>query len=216
MKPFEYNLVRHNVDTATAHHITTLALLAQDRLSQLGYNLALDGKWGPSSQYAAALMFAGMIPRRVDVSEFLELMRSQLSKPYEYGAKAACDDPDPPAYDCAEIIRWSGCRLSLDPAIPDGSWLQLQHCASYSLLIDVTTARSVKGALLYSCASREPIEAPWGTQRPQRSHVAVSLGNGRTIEARPSNGNAVSEQPFDNRGWRYAALIPGLAYEDAR
>ena len=60
------------------------------------------------------------------------------------------------------------------------------------------------GALLFSFSS-EPVP---GGGRPNHAHVAISLGDGRTIEAR---GKSYGVGTFNaaNR-FQWAAIVPGL------
>ena len=105
------------------------------------------------------------------------LFRS-AGKRYVYGAEAAKTDPDPRAFDCSELIEWAASRAGI-PGVPDGSEAQIASCD----LISVDTAISTRGALLY---------AP--------GHIAISLGNGSTIEA-SSEARPVGQLNARGRNW---------------
>ena len=128
--------------------------------------------------------------------------RAQIGDPYVWGATASPTDPNPKAFDCSELTRWAAKRVGVD--LPDGSWLQYLQLKQQGATIPVSQALQTPGALLFSF-SHEPTP---GGGRPSHAHVAISLGNGRTIEAR---GRAYGVGSFDagNR-FQYAAVIPGL------
>jgi hypothetical protein len=88
--------------------------------------------------------------------------------------------------------------------MPDGSWLQYLHLQKAGALIPVEEARHTRGAILFSFSSQPH---PGGA-RPSHAHVAISDGDGGTIEAR---GRAYGVGNFASKGrFNYAAVIPGL------
>lgn len=112
------------------------------------------------------------------IESFVRIALSQTGKRYVYGAEAAKTDPDPRAFDCSELIEWAAARAGI-PGVPDGSEAQIASCD----LISVDTAISTRGALLY---------AP--------GHIAISLGNGSTIEA-SSEARPVGQLNARGRNW---------------
>ena len=70
-------------------------------------------------------------------------------------------------------------------------------------LVDVQQALDTPGALLFTF-SHEPVP---GGGRPSKAHVAISLGDGRVIEAR-STRDGVGVFDAGDR-FNYAAFIPG-------
>jgi cell wall-associated NlpC family hydrolase len=134
---------------------------------------------------------------------FLQNALAQAGDPYVWGASANPADPNPKAFDCSELVRWAAQRAGVD--LPDGSWLQYLQLKQQGATIPVAQALQTPGALLFSF-SHEPTP---GGGRPSQAHVAISLGNGRTIEAR---GRSYGVGSFDagNR-FEYGAVIPGLA-----
>jgi cell wall-associated NlpC family hydrolase len=133
---------------------------------------------------------------------FVQSALAQAGDPYVWGASASPTDPNPTAFDCSELTRWAAKRAGVD--LPDGSWLQYLSLKQQGATIPVAQALQTPGALLFSFSS-EPVA---GGGRPSRAHVAISLGDGRTIEARGSKYGVGS---FDaaNR-FQYAAVVPGL------
>lgn len=123
--------------------------------------------------------------------QFVDAALKQNGKPYVFGTEVRLADPSPAAFDCSELVEWAAKQAGL--TMPDGSATQLEHCRTLGTLIAVHQAKLVAGALLF---------------RP--GHVAISLGDGRTIEAR---GAAYGVGVFDERStWTHGALVPGMRY----
>ncbi len=137
------------------------------------------------------------------VHAFLDAALKQAGDPYVFGAEAANDDADPDQFDCSELVQWSAAQVGLE--LPDGSWLQYLTLKEQGATMSVEQALHTQGALLFSFSS-EPTE---GGGRPSAAHVAISLGDGTTIEAR---GRRYGVGSFDaGTRFEYAALIPGLS-----
>jgi hypothetical protein len=90
----------------------------------------------------------------------VQLALAQAGDRYVYGAEASSSDPDPDAFDCSELVEWATKRAG--GSIPDGSSNQLAAVKR----ISVAQGKRTRGALLF-----------------HPGHVAISLGDGRTIEA---------------------------------
>lgn len=173
---------------------------------QRARNLEVDGVAGPAT--AGALGLSGFdAPRpRVDGSsppvqapngtatrttqEFLWNALGQQGKSYVFGAEVRMNDPSPNAFDCSELIEWAAARAGV--RVPDGSINQINAATPMS----VDEAMRTPGALLF--------------RRGDPNHIAISLGDGRTIEAR---GRRYGVGIFDasGRGWTRAGTIPGLS-----
>jgi len=141
--------------------------------------------------------------RNIDV---VLLALSQAGDKYVYGAEASPSVENPNAFDCSELIEWVCNRLEVIPTVPDGSWLQFQHCDSHGTDVSPTRGLGTLGALLFWFDGN-----PMGPNRPSGAHVAISLGDGRTIEAR-SEKHGVGVFGPEGRSWTHAALIPGVEY----
>lgn len=125
------------------------------------------------------------------IGRFVALALQQTGKRYVFGAEAAPSDPNPRSFDCSELVEWAAARAGISPKVPDGSAAQLAHCRSKGTTVSVQAGITTKGALLF-----------------MPGHVAISLGNGKTIEAmNPSAG--VRQGNANNRGWTAAGRIPG-------
>lgn len=138
----------------------------------------------------------------MNVSEFVNLCLRQSGDAYVYGVEVSPSNPDPKAFDCSELVEWACARLGVKPTMPDGSWAQYEHCKAAGLATSVINGIHTYGALLFRGT---------GIGNPASEHVAISLGNGHTDEAR---GRAYGVNTFDANGrtWHAAALIPGLDY----
>jgi cell wall-associated NlpC family hydrolase len=137
-------------------------------------------------------------PPAIPVGEFIGLCLSQRGDRYQWGAKPPASDPNPTAFDCSGLVWWALARLRI--SFPQGSWLQLQECIKRGMLIQpLSRAFAIQGALLFR------------HHTPTDGHIAVSLGNGSTIEAR-GRLYGVNEFPAAHRDWTHAAYVPGLGY----
>lgn len=125
------------------------------------------------------------------VARFVSEALRQTGKSYVWGAEAAPSNPNPRAFDCSELVQWAAARAGIKPTMPDGSDNQRAHCQRHRTMISLDKARNTKGALLF-----------------RSGHVAISLGNGKTMEAM-SPASGVKQSRFAGRGWTSAAKIPG-------
>lgn len=118
---------------------------------------------------------------------FVAYALEQAGDRYIYGAEASGSDPDPNAFDCSELVQWAAARAGV--AFVDGSAAQIAACRA----ISVAAAIDTRGALLY-----------------HPGHIAISLGNGKTIEAANSRVGVVSYSAAGR--FTRGGLIPGLTY----
>jgi cell wall-associated NlpC family hydrolase len=134
---------------------------------------------------------------------FLDSALAQDGDPYVWGAEANVSDADPHAFDCSELIQWAAGRAGVE--LPDGSWNQYLAMEQAHSTMSVDQALHTPGALLFSFSSTPTA----GAGRPSQAHVAISLGDGRTIEAQsPETGVGVHQA---GHRFNYAAVVPGLA-----
>src|SRR5688500_5069894 len=105
------------------------------------------------------------------LDDFVAKALSQLGDPYVFGAEASFDDPDPPRFDCSELVEWAAARCKV--SFVDGAQNQRDACRRGGTLMDVNEAIRTRGALLFRI-----------DEGPGNDHVAISLGDGSTIEAR--------------------------------
>ena len=116
---------------------------------------------------------------------------AQQGDRYIYGAETNLNDADPDTFDCSELVQWAAARSGV--TVPDGSANQLAHCRKNGTEISVEQAMRTPGALLF-----------------RKGHVAISLGNGKTIEAK---GRKYGVGVFNASGrFTSGGLIPGMKY----
>lgn len=118
---------------------------------------------------------------------FVGYALAQAGDTYIYGAETSPTDPNPNAFDCSELVQWAAARAGV--TFVDGSSAQIAACRS----ISVADAIRTKGALLW-----------------HPGHIAISLGNGRTIEAANSRVGVVSYNAAGR--FQRGGLIPGMRY----
>lgn len=137
------------------------------------------------------------------LSTFLNSAEAQIGDPYVWGVGADIDDANPDAFDCSELTRWAAGRAGYD--LSDGTWLQYLQLKDAGMLIPVEDAINTPGAILFRF-SEEPVP---GGGRPDDAHVAISMGDGRTVEASdPSVGVIYGNA---EKGFNYAAVLPGIS-----
>jgi hypothetical protein len=121
-----------------------------------------------------------------------------VGKPYVFGAEAALNDPDPPAFDCSELVQWACARVGVK--FPDGTWNQIAACKP----IEVGDARTIMGALVFKLHK----------QTGECYHVGISDGHGQIVEAK-GKAYGVVETTFRISSWQAAGLIRELHSEEA-
>lgn len=142
----------------------------------------------------------------VYVADLVGLLLKQRGDRYDLGHEVSANDADPDTFDCSELVEWGCARLGVTPTMPDGTWIQIRHCRKHGTEIPIDEAVATQGALLFRFSSD-----PFTGGRPDGAHVAVSLGNGSTIEARGRDWG-VGSWDAERRGWTHAGLIPGVEY----
>jgi cell wall-associated NlpC family hydrolase len=130
------------------------------------------------------------------LKDFAAIALTQQGDEYVFGAEAEFDDPDPERFDCSELVQWAASRCGV--SFVDGAQNQRNACQNADTLIDVSEGIKTLGSLLFRIDEAEG-----------NDHVAISLGNGKTMEAR---GSAYGVNMFEatGRSWTHAGLIPGL------
>ena len=137
----------------------------------------------------------------------VQLAQAQAGDRSRFGAEVSKDDPDPEVFDCSELVEWVCGRFSVEPKMPDGSWIQALHCQAHGTMTSIDEALNTPGALLFRFSGGQ---GPLPSSRPHRAHVAISVGDGvHTIEAR--SGVDLFADAQAGR-WTHAALMPGVDY----
>ena len=147
-------------------------------------------------------------------TDVIKLANKHVGEQYIFGAFAPKDNANwKGPWDCAEFASWVafqitgvllGCLNDSDnPALADafsGAWAR--DAAAAHLPISIGQASATAGAVLI----RKP--APTGT-----GHVAISQGDGTTVEAH-SSAKGVCNARVDGRRWDLAMLLPLVDYPD--
>ena len=116
---------------------------------------------------------------------FADLALKHEGQAYIWGASG------PTAFDCSGLVQYCANQLGISMPKPVSS--QIATCQNAGTLISVQQAIATRGACLFI----GPDE-----------HVAISLGNGKTVEAMGrSYGVCIGNAP--NRGWTQGGLLPG-------
>ena len=149
------------------------------------------GSWAGNGGSPANMRSAGVnrsLPTgNGSVGDFLNAALAQNGDRYVFGAEASANNANPNAFDCSELVEWASAQAGV--RFVDGSSNQRAN----SIPISVEQAINTPGALLF-----------------RNGHVAISLGDGRTIEAK---GSRYGVGIFNARGrFTSGGLIPGMNY----
>jgi hypothetical protein len=129
---------------------------------------------------------------------------------YVFQVAVDFDNPNPDVFDCSGLVQWSCHRARVKPRVPRSSWQQAQHCiVAHGLKMTVDEGVATRGALLFKFTEGVSLETL--TSRPKQAHVAWSLGDGTTMEAKGTKFLVGSYSSL-NRGWTHAARLPGVEY----
>jgi cell wall-associated NlpC family hydrolase len=128
---------------------------------------------------------------------------AQKGDRYVFGAEVPTSAADASSWDCSELVEWACAKAGVAPRVLDGAFNQWTQCKRAASLISVGDAMKTRGALLF-------VGDGTGTGRDAITHVAFSLGDGTTVEARGKKWG-VGCWPASNR-FDFAARIPGVVY----
>lgn len=138
------------------------------------------------------------------IEDVLTRALTMWGREYEFGFEIGRRNRSPDAADCSELVEWSCAMEGVRPIVPDGAYFQWVHCGNHGTRVPVAEGVDRRGALLF-------MGDGIGFGREAIHHVAFSLGDGTTIEAR-GEAWGVGTFPTAGRGWTFAALIPGVEY----
>jgi cell wall-associated NlpC family hydrolase len=134
---------------------------------------------------------------------FLRVAKAQVGDRYVFGAEVTLSDPNPSVWDCSELTQWAAHQAGA--TIPDGATAQYLDLKEKGLLIPVDQAKNTPGALLFHF---DGTPRP-GDGRASGAHVAISLGNGKVVEA--ANHIAGVREADAGSRFDFAAVIPGIS-----
>lgn len=152
-----------------------------------------------------------LVAEGTELDTFLDAALSQQGATYIYGSEESSADPDPlsdgeASYDCSSLVRWAAAQAGVD--FTNGSYLQYLDIQQAGTELSVDEALRTPGALVFNF-STEPVP---GGGRPSQAHVAISLGDGRLMEARGSKYD-VGVFDAEGREFSHAGFIPELGTE---
>ena len=146
----------------------------------------------------------------------LQIAESRVGEKYILGSRVPMNNPNfHGPWDCAEFVSWSvyqayGILIGVRPPNPATADAYTGYWAEDAELHNATTtvARALRtpGAILLR---RPHAEAPG--QHPI-GHIAISRGDGTTVEARGKAYGVVIAQDAAGRPWDIGVLIPGVEY----
>lgn len=156
--------------------------------------VGLNGKVTPGKSTSTTPDTSGRRDKG-SVDDFVYQALKQAGDRYIFGAEARKSDADPNVFDCSELVEWACAQVGVN--IPDGSGNQRNFCWSKGGKISTEQAIRTRGALLFA-----------------NGHVAISLGNGKTIEAvnRSYGVRIMNARGRSSVSWIGGGLIPGMRY----
>lgn len=135
------------------------------------------------------------MPVNIEVALLFSI--AQDGERYVFGTEVPGTTSD--RWDCSELVEVACRAAGIRPTVPDGAYYQWRHCTP----ITVEKGIHTRGALLF-------VGDGTGVGRDAITHVAWSLGNGTTIEAR-GTAWGVGVWPTADR-FDFAGLVPGASY----
>jgi cell wall-associated NlpC family hydrolase len=129
-------------------------------------------------------------------ADFVGIALRQRGDRYVFGApRRTSGDPD--AFDCSSLVYYCLAKVGIH-GVPMSTHGQQPYFQRKGGRISIEKAYKTRGALLYRMGG-------------DFNHVAISLGNGRTIEAMNSRVGVVVASARGRR-WTHAYKVPGLRY----
>jgi cell wall-associated NlpC family hydrolase len=134
------------------------------------------------------------------VQTMLDAAMKQVGDRYVFGAEVNPDAADPSVFDCSELTRWAAHKVGIEM---DGYTVsQYNFMREHGTPISIEDAANTPGAILFHF----DVDPRTGT--PTQRHVALSTGDGKTIEAMNS-AKGVRQGSIQGR-FEYAFVMPGL------
>ena len=164
-------------------------------------------KWAESMVSGSTPSTGVSNPITGQVNQMLDKVLAQVGDQYIFGTEVDVNDPDPEAWDAGELTKWAAYQAGAE--IPGSSFEQYLDLKAKGLQIPVDQAKTTPGALLFHFST----EPQPGGGRPSEARAAISLGRGRTVEAKSEAEGVIIDDAGDQ--FEYAALLPGVDYTNA-
>jgi hypothetical protein len=136
------------------------------------------------------------------------------------GAGRTVSDPDPENFDCSGLVYWAAKQAGYNPPSTFGNsyWASsagiISLCRQFNTMIPIEEGINTFGAILIRELNDES-----RARGVTVGHVAISLGNGQTIEAAGGQWgvNVFGARKFGSSGgadryWTHAAKLPGMRF----
>jgi N-acetylmuramoyl-L-alanine amidase len=141
---------------------------------------------------------------------------SSRRRTYALGAHPASSDSDPPSFDCSGLVGWVCGRVN----VTLGSWppytvTQWNACKQAGSTMTIEAAIATPGALLFNHRTPDgvPVDPPPGlVPGNYHAHIAISRGDGSTIEAMNELAGVGVGNARPLTRWTAGARIPGVDY----
>jgi cell wall-associated NlpC family hydrolase len=161
----------------------------------------------PSRTGAAGPGAAEGVRAVTHVEDILLWAVAQHGDRYVFGAEVPLVADDAGAWDCSELVEWSCGKAGVQPTVLDGAFNQWSQIKKAVRLVPVKEGLGTRGALLF-------VGDGVGVGRDAITHVAFSLGDGTTVEAR---GKKWGVGCWSGAGrFDFAGLICGVEYDGSR
>lgn len=184
------------------------ARAAVERATESGL-LGAPFEWPDASGAPPEVASAPDDPGEIQAEVFVQAALRQLGDAYVTNASTDPNDPDPDAFDCSEFTEWAAAQAGVT-GLGEASFLQYNQMKAAGTTMSVEEALRTRGALLFRFPGGEP--TPGQTSRREGYHVAISLGDGTTVDAAsPDRGVSIYEDAA-GRGFTHAALVAGMDY----
>jgi cell wall-associated NlpC family hydrolase len=134
------------------------------------------------------------------VNAFVEKALSRAGTKYVFG-QGRTTDPEEDEFDCSGLVWWAATQTGYKyEGASNNTEGIFDFCSKKNTLISIDQAIKTRGALLIRINYPNKI-----------NHVAISLGDGRTMEAQGTEyGVKVSNAA--GRTWTHAAILPGMNF----
>lgn len=151
-------------------------------------------------------------------AQLLSIAYQHIGEKYELGAQVQMNDPNwQGPWDCSEFVTYCVFQVTgklygygdRESGAYTGFWYD-DAVNGIVTKISVNEARQMQGAILLR--RKKSITLEDGTKEEIIGHIAITDGNGRTVEARGRRYGVCEFVVGKDRGWDCGILIPSITY----